>query len=47
MTFTLAEYAGFGNGDVSDPFGRDESFYFETFRLIKKAVTVVIEKLKK
>ena len=46
-THTLAEYAGFGNGDVSDPFGRDEIFYFETFRLIKKAVAVVLEKLKK
>jgi len=46
-THTLAEYAGFGNGDVSDPFGRDEIFYFETFRLIKKAVAVVLDKLKK
>jgi len=46
-THTLAEYAGFGNGDISDPFGREEIFYFETFRLIKKAVAVVLEKLKK
>lgn len=46
-TSTLVEYAGFGNGDVSDPFGRDELSYFETFRLIKKAVDVVLEKLKK
>lgn len=44
-TFTLVEYAGFGNGDVSDPFGRDEIFYFETFRLIKKAVDAVLGKL--
>lgn len=46
-TCTLAEYAGFGNGDVADPFGREEVFYFEAFRLIKKAVDVVLEKLKK
>ena len=46
-TYTLAEYAGFGNGDVSDPFGRDEAFYHATFDLIKKAVNVVLEKLKK
>jgi len=46
-THTLAEYAGFGNGDIADPFRRDEIFYFETYRLIKKAVDVVLEKLKK
>ncbi|MFA6434585.1 MAG: 16S rRNA (cytidine(1402)-2'-O)-methyltransferase [Elusimicrobiales bacterium] len=46
-TYTLVEYAGFGNGDVSDPFRRDEIFYFETFRLIKRAVDVVLAKLKK
>jgi 16S rRNA (cytidine1402-2'-O)-methyltransferase len=46
-TYTLVEYAGLGNGDVADPFHKDEIFYFETFRLIKKAVEVVLEKLKK
>ena len=45
-THTLAEYAGFGNGDISDPFGREEIFYFETFRLIKKAVAVVLDKMR-
>jgi protein-tyrosine-phosphatase len=46
-THTLVEYAGFGNGDVADPFGRNEIFYFETFRLIKKAVDVVLDGMKK
>ena len=46
-TRTLAEYAGLGGGDISDPFGGDETAYLETFRLIKKAVAVVLEKLKK
>ena len=46
-TYTLEEYAGFGHGDVDDPYGRDEKFYFETFRLIKKSVDVILEKLKK
>jgi len=46
-TYTLVEYAGFGNGEVSDPFGREEIFYFETFRLIKKAVDAVLDKLEK
>jgi 16S rRNA (cytidine1402-2'-O)-methyltransferase len=46
-TFTLVEYAGFGNGDVSDPFGREEIFYFEAFRLIKKAVDSVLTRLAK
>lgn|GEM_PF-141199 len=44
-THTLVEYAGFGNGDIADPFGRDELFYFESFRLIKKAVDAVLGKL--
>ncbi len=46
-TYTLMEYAGLGNGDVSDPFKKDDAFYLETFRLIKKAVDIVLEKLKK
>ncbi len=46
-TYTLTEYSGLGGGDVSDPFGRDELFYSGTFSLIKKAVDVVLEKLKK
>lgn len=46
-TRTLLEYAGLGGGDVSDPFGGDEASYSETFRLIKRAVDVVLEELKK
>ena len=45
-THTLAEYAGFGNGDVSDPCGLEEAVYFETFRMIKKAVSVMLDKMK-
>ena len=46
-TYTLVEYAGLGAGDVSDPYGRDDIFYFETFRLIKKAVDAVLNKAAK
>ena len=46
-TYTLTEYAGLGGGDVADPFGGDERVYSETFRAIKQAVDVVLEKLKK
>jgi len=46
-TYTLQEYAGFGHSDVDDPYGRDEKFYFETFRLIKKSVDGMLEKLNK
>jgi protein-tyrosine-phosphatase len=46
-TWTLVEYAGFGGDDIADPYGRDDFFYFEVFKLIKSAVKAVIEKLKK
>ncbi len=46
-TWTLVEYAGFGHDDIADPFGRDDLFYFEVFKLIKAAVKAVIGKLKK
>ena len=46
-TRTLLEYAGFGAEDISDPYGRDDLFYFETFKLIKTAVKAALEKLKK
>ncbi|MCM2266980.1 MAG: hypothetical protein NDI60_04300 [Elusimicrobiales bacterium] len=46
-TQTLIEYAGFGNGDIADPYGRDDFFYFEIFKLIKTAVKAALEKLKK
>ncbi|PJA16719.1 MAG: hypothetical protein COX65_01910 [Elusimicrobia bacterium CG_4_10_14_0_2_um_filter_56_8] len=46
-TRVLAEYAGFGNGDIADPYGRDDFFYFEVFKLIKSAVNAALEKLKK
>lgn len=42
---TLLEYAGFGGADVADPYGREEIFYFEAFRLIKKAVEAVFNRL--
>lgn len=46
-TATLIDYAGFGNGDIADPYGRDDLFYFESFKLIKSAVKAALEKLKK
>jgi len=46
-THTLVDYAGFGNGDIADPYGRDDFFYFEIFKLIKSAVEAALEKLKK
>ncbi|MDD2805131.1 MAG: hypothetical protein PHV33_06220 [Elusimicrobiales bacterium] len=46
-TQTLVDYAGFGNGDIADPYGRDDLFYFEIFKLIKSAVKAALEKLKK
>lgn len=44
-THTLLEYAGFGDADVADPYGREDIFYFEAYRLIKKAVDEVFNKL--
>lgn len=46
-TQTLIEYAGFGGDDIADPYGRDDFFYFEIFKLIKTAVRAALEKLKK
>ena len=46
-TYTLVEYAGFGADDIADPYGRDDLFYFEVFKLIKAAVKAALEKLKK
>jgi protein-tyrosine phosphatase len=46
-TFTLIDYAGFGGDDIADPYGRDDLFYFEIFKLIKSAVKATMEKLKK
>jgi len=46
-TQTLVEYAGFGRDDIADPYGRDDFFYFEIFKLIKAAVKAALEKLKK
>ena len=46
-TSTLIEYAGFGGDNICDPYGRDDLFYFEIFKLIKSAVKAAIEKLKK
>jgi len=46
-TQTLIEYAGFGGDDIADPYGRDDFFYFEIFKLIKAAVKAALEKLKK
>lgn len=46
-TWTLVEYAGFGHDDIADPYGRDDFFYFEVFKLIKSAVKAALENLKK
>lgn len=46
-TFTLVEYAGFGGDDIADPYGRDDFFYFEIFKLIKAAVAAALERIKK
>ncbi len=46
-THTLVEYAGFGNGDIADPYRRDDLFYYEVFKLIKSAVKSALENLKK
>jgi len=46
-TWTLADYAGFGQDDIPDPYGRDDLFYFTVFKTIKAAVKAVLEKLKK
>ncbi len=46
-TFTLLEYAGLGSGDIADPFGLDDVFYFTIFKAIKSAVTASLERLKK
>jgi protein-tyrosine phosphatase len=46
-TFTLIDYAGFGGDDIADPYGRDDFFYFEIFKLIKASVEASLEKLKK
>ena len=46
-TSILTEYAGFGGGDIADPYGRDELFYTEIFKTIKSAVKASVEKLKK
>lgn len=46
-TSTLIEYAGFGHDDIADPYGRDDLFYYEIFKLIKSAVKAALEKLKK
>ena len=46
-TQTLIEYAGFGSDDIADPYGRDDLFYHQIFKLIKSAVNAALEKLKK
>lgn len=46
-TRTLVEYAGFGHGDIADPYRRDDLFYYEAFKLIKSAVKAALENLKK
>jgi 16S rRNA (cytidine1402-2'-O)-methyltransferase len=46
-TFTLTEYAGSGPGDIADPFGGDDAAYSVSFRLIKKAVNAILNKLEK
>jgi 16S rRNA (cytidine1402-2'-O)-methyltransferase len=44
--FTLLEYAGFGNGDIYDPYGKSYMEYEIVFRQIKKAIDSIIENYK-
>ena len=46
-TRTLLEYIDLGGDDIADPYGRDDLFYYEIFKLIKSAVKAALEKLKK
>ncbi len=44
---TLLEYAGMGGGDIADPFGLPDVFYFTIFKAIKAAVSASLDRLKK
>ena len=44
--FTLKEYAGMKDKDISDPYGLSEREYKLTANEIRKALKIVIEKLK-
>ena len=46
-TFTLLEYSGQPDGDIADPYGLDDVFYFAIFKAIKSAVAASLERLKK
>lgn len=43
--YTLLEYAGLGNGDIYDPYGKSFADYEMVFRQIKKAVDILFEKV--
>lgn len=44
--FTVLSYAGIGNGDIYDPFGKSFLDYELVFKQIKKAVDVILDKIK-
>ncbi len=46
-TFTMMDYAGLGDYDIPDPYGRGDRFYVKIFALIKSAVQALLEKLEK
>lgn len=43
--FTLYEYAGM-EGDIKDPFGGSIDVYDETYKVLKKSVSLVIHRIK-
>lgn len=43
---TLRQFIG-KEGDVLDPFGRDEGVYLDTFKMLKEDILCLIDKLKK
>ncbi len=45
--FTLLEYAGYGSGDIYDPYGKSYYEYELAFRNIKKSIDKIIELIQK
>lgn len=43
--YTLKEFAGLGEGDISDPFGGDVDVYRKAFNEIKESVNRIVEKI--
>lgn len=46
-TFALLDYAGLGGGDIADPYGLDDVFYYTIFKAIKAAAAAALERIKK